>query len=60
MELWIQIAIGMTAANIIEEGIFELKSRWYTYKHGNDKKTQSTLDKLLFGTNFENEELLEK
>ena len=58
MELWIQIAIGMTVANIIEEGIYELKSRWYTYKHRNDKP--STLTKLIFGDKFEEEELLEK
>lgn len=58
MELWVSIALGMVVADTVKELAYELRSRWYTYKHRNDKP--STLDRLLFGTKFEEEELLEK
>ena len=59
MELWIQIAIGMTVAHFVKEFQYQVQSWLWSYKHRNEPKTD-TLSRLIFGDKFEEEELLEK
>jgi len=46
MELWLQIAIGMTVAHFIKEFQYQCQSWLWSFKHRNDPKSK-TLRELL-------------
>ena len=60
MGLYISIALGIVLGELGKELLYRIQNAWWSFRHRKDVKSTSTLDRLLFGSKFEEEELLEK